>query len=107
MERAQSPALAAKLTRGQLTVVLRAARRQHAEAKAVTLQQVLRAPALRQPAVLDGAYAKIVASQVRITVALNTQISELAAVIGQHFGRHPAAEIYLSQPGLGSSSHRG
>ncbi len=99
--RAPSPALAAKLTRGQLAAALRAARRHHVEAKAVTLQQVLRAPALRQPPVLDSAYATIVAGQVRIIAALNTQITGLAEVMGEHFGRHPAAEIYLSQPGLG------
>jgi len=101
LEKAPSPALAAKLTRGQLTAALRAARRHHVEAKAVTLQQVLRASALRQPPVLDGAYATIVAGQVRIIAALNAQISQLAEVMGEHFGRHPADEIYLSQPGLG------
>jgi len=99
--RAPSPALAAKLTRGQLAAALRAARRHHVEAKAVTLQAVLRVPALRQPPVLDSAYATIVAGQVRIIAALNTQITGLAEVMGEHFGRHPAAEIYLSQPGLG------
>ncbi len=101
-ERAPSPTLAAKLTRGQLVAVVRAARRHHVEAKAVTLQQVLRAPALRQPPVLDNAYATIVAGQARIIAALNTQISGLAEVMGEHFGQHPAAEIYLSQPGLGT-----
>ena len=102
LEKAPSPALAAKLTRGQLTAVLRAARRHHVEAKAVTLQAVLRAPALRQPPALDNAYATIVAGQARIIAALNTQISGLAEVMGEHFGRHPAAEIYVSQPGLGT-----
>lgn len=101
LERAPSPTLAAKLTRGQLTAVLRAARRHHVEAKAETLQPVLRAPALRQPPVLDNAYAAIVAGQARIIAALNLQIGGLAEVMGEHFGRHPAAEIYLSQPGLG------
>jgi transposase len=99
--RAPSPALAAQLTRGQLAAALRAARRHHVEAKAVTLQAVLRAPALRQPPVLDSAYATIAAGQVRIIAALNTQITGPAEVMGEHFGRHPAAEIYLSQPGLG------
>src|SRR4051794_40143206 len=66
LERAPSPALAAKLTRGQLIAALRAARRHHVETKAVALQEILRAPALRQPPVLDGAYATIVGGQVRI-----------------------------------------
>ncbi|HVA61912.1 MAG TPA: IS110 family transposase [Mycobacteriales bacterium] len=101
LERAPSPAQAAKLTRAQLTAALRAARRHHIEVKAEALQAVLRAPALRQPPVLDSAYATVVAGQVRIIAALNTQISGLAEVMSEHFGRHPAAEIYLSQPGLG------
>jgi len=101
LERAPSPALAARLTRGQLVAALGAARRHHVQAKAETLQQALRAPALRQPPVLDSAYATIVAGQVRIIAALNTQIAGLAEVMGEHFGRHPAADIYLSQPGFG------
>jgi len=46
---------------------------------------VLRAPALRQPATLQGAYAAVVSGQVRIIAALNA---------------HPDADIYLSQPGF-------
>ncbi|MQA82220.1 MAG: IS110 family transposase [Streptosporangiales bacterium] len=101
LERAPSPALAAKLTRSQLTAALRTARRHHVETKAVALQEILRAPALRQPPVLDSAYATIVVSQVRLIAALNAQITGLGEVMGEHFDRHPAAEIYLSQPGLG------
>lgn len=101
LERAPSPALAAKLTRGQLSAALRTARRHHVEAKAVVLQEVLRAAALRQPPAVESAYASVVAGQVRVIAALNTQIAGLAEVMGEHFDRHPAAEIYLSQPGLG------
>jgi transposase len=101
LKRAPSPELAAKLTRGQLTAALRTARRHHVEAKAVALQEVLRAPALRQPPTVDSAYATIVVGQVRIIAALNAQITGLAEVVDEHFGRHPEAEIYLSQPGLG------
>ena len=32
---------------------------------------------------------------------LATQIDDMAAVVDAHFGRHPDAEIYASQPGLG------
>lgn len=101
LERAPNPNQAAKLTRAQLTAALRSARRHHVEAKAQALQQTLRAPALRQPTVLNDAYATIVAGQVRIIAALNAQICDLNEVLAQHFGRHPAAEIYLTQPGLG------
>ena len=101
LERAPSPTRAAKLTRGQLAAALRAARRHHVEAKAVALQEILRAPALRQPPTVEGAYATIVVGQVRIIAALNAQIASLGEVMDEHFDRHPAAEIYLSQPGLG------
>uniref|UniRef100_UPI0038B38DC2 transposase n=1 Tax=Jatrophihabitans cynanchi TaxID=2944128 RepID=UPI0038B38DC2 len=81
--------------------MLRTARRHHAEAKTEALQAVLRAPALRQPATTQGAYAVVVSGQVGIITALNEQITQLGQVVDEHFGRHPAADIYLSQPGLG------
>ncbi|MGI8450508.1 MAG: IS110 family transposase [Streptosporangiaceae bacterium] len=99
--RAPDPGRAAKLTRGQLVAALRAARRHQVETKADTLLAVLRAPALRQPGAIQGAYAAVVAGQVGIITALNEQIKQLGQVMGEHFGRHPAAEIYLSQPGFG------
>ncbi len=99
--RAPDPTRAAKLTRAQLVAILRAARRHHVEAKADALLAVLRAPSLRQPEVLQGAYAAVVAGQVGLIAALNKQIKDLQLVVAEHFGRHPAAEIYLSQPGLG------
>jgi transposase len=99
--RAPDPARAAKLTRGQLVAALRAARRHHVEAKADALGSVLRAPALRQPPTLEGAYAAIVVGQVGIIRALNEQIAQLQKVVAEHFGQHPAADIYLSQPGFG------
>ncbi len=98
--RAPDPDRAAKLTHGQLVAALRSARRHHVEAKADTLQAVLRAPALRQPATLQGAYAAVVLGQVRVLAALNEQIAGLHEVMAEHFGRHPDAEIYLSQPGF-------
>ena len=50
---------------------------------------------------LQDAYAAVVASEVAIITALNTQIDRLGAVVGDHFGRHRDAEIYTSLPGLG------
>ena len=99
--RAPDPARAARLTRAQITTALRASRRHHADARAEVLLGVLRAPGLRQPPVTEGAYAAVVAGQVRIITALNEQIAGLQEVMAEHFDRHPAADIYLSQPGLG------
>ena len=101
LARAPSPARAAKLTRSQVVSALRAARRHHVEAKADALLAVLRAPGLRQPATTEAAYAAVVVGQVGIITALNEQITQLQEVVDEHFGRHPAADIYLSQPGLG------
>ena len=63
---------------------------------------MLRNQELRQPPVLQDAYAAVVASEVAIIATLNTQIDRLAAVVGEHFGRHRDAEIYASLPGLGT-----
>jgi len=101
LERAPDPGRAAKLSRSQLLVLLRAARRHHVEAKADVLLVVLRAPALRQQPTLEAAYASVVAGQVGIITALNEQIAQLQKVVAEHFGRHPAADTYLSQPGFG------
>ena len=100
LRRAPDPARAAKLTRSQVMAALRAARRHHIETKTDAVLSVLRTPALRQPAVLEGAYAAIVAGQILLITSLNEQIAGLEAVMAEHFGQHPAAEIYLSQPGL-------
>jgi transposase len=63
---------------------------------------VLHAEPLRQPTVIQAAYAAIVTSEVAIIETLNTQISQLGEVVSAHFGRHRDAEIYASQPGLGA-----
>ena len=61
----------------------------------------MRAPALRQPAAVQAAFAAIVAGEINVIATLNTQIAALGEVVATHFGRHPDAEIYASQPGLG------
>jgi len=101
LARAPDPARAAKLTRAQVVAALRAARRHHVEAKAEELMALLRAPTLRQAPILQGGYAAVVVGEVGIISALNAQIAGLQQVMGDHFGRHPDAEIYLSQPGFG------
>ncbi|QNK79560.1 IS110 family transposase [Nakamurella sp. PAMC28650] len=99
--RAPDPDRAAKLTRGQVVSALTAARRHHVDDRVEPLRALLRQPALRQPPTLEAAYAAVVASQVKVLTALNEQITALQAVMTQNFDRHPAAQIYLSQPGLG------
>jgi hypothetical protein len=101
LERAPDPARAARLSRSKITAALIRARRRDPEGKAEQIQQVLRAPALRQASEIEAAYAVIVASAVRLVSQLTSQIAELQAVVAEGFGRHPDAEILTSQPGLG------
>ena len=99
--RAPDPDQAARLSKTVIIAALKRARRRRVEDRAQRLRNILRAPELRQPPVLQNAYAAVVASEVAIITALNTQIDRLGAVVGEHFGRHRDAEIYLSLPGLG------
>jgi transposase len=102
LQHAPDPARAAALSRTKIAAALRRARRRDVQAKAAAIQAGLRAEQLCQPAVVDGAYAAIVSTQVRMIALLNTQIAELAQVVADHFGQHRDAEIYTSQPGFGT-----
>jgi transposase len=101
LERAPDPDRAARLSRSKIAGILTRALRRDVDARAEQIQAVLRAPALRQPAVLESAYATIASTQVRLLAGTIAQLPELEEVLGQGFGRHPDAEIYTSQPGLG------
>jgi transposase len=57
---------------------------------------------LGQPTVVTAAYAATVRAQVAILTTLNTEIKNMEDQVEAHFGEHPAAEVYLSQPGLGA-----
>ena len=98
---APDPDRAARLTRRRIAAALKRANRRKIEARATEIQQILRTEQLRRSAPVEAAYAAIVASQAAIIAILNTQIEQMAAVVETHFGRHPDAEIYTSQPGLG------
>jgi hypothetical protein len=101
LDRAPDPDLAARVSRAQIAAALKRARRRDVDTKTATIQSVLRAEALRQPAVLATAYAAGLRSLVAVIGVLNTQIAVLQGQVEAHFGRHPAVEIYRSQPGLG------
>lgn len=66
-----------------------------------TRDDSLRSEQLAQPAELAAAYAASVTSLVPLMGMFNTQIAALEAQVGACFHRHPKAELYLSQPGLG------
>jgi transposase len=100
--RAPTPALATRLTTAQISAALRRARRRNVTDKAAAIQAALRAQHLGQPEVVTAAYAASVQALIAVLTVLNTQVKTLQGQVETHFGQHPAAEIILSQPGLGS-----
>jgi len=99
---APDPASAARLSISRISAALTRARRRRVADKAKVIQAALRGQRLGQPPVLTGAYAASVRAQAAILATLQTQITTLEGQLEAHFGQHPDAEIYLSQPGLGS-----
>jgi transposase len=98
---APDPDRAARLSRSRIAAALKRAHRRNGDDRSVPIQSAGRAPALRQPAAVQASFAVIAAAEVRLIAALNIEITRLAEVVAEHFGRHPDAEIYASQPGLG------
>jgi transposase len=102
LAKAPEPARAAKLTRAQVSAALKRARRRNIPDKASAILAALRGGHLGQPEVLTAAYAATVRSLIAVIATLNEQVKILQGQVGEHFGRHPDAEIYLSQPGMGA-----
>lgn len=98
---APDPTAAAALSIEQITAALAKARRHHRAGKAEAIAAALRTEHLGQPAVVAGAYAATVRAQVAILSTLTAEIKTMEEQVEAHFGQHPDAEIYLSQPGLG------
>jgi hypothetical protein len=99
--KAPDPAKAAKLTRAQISAALKRARRRDIPAKATLILAALRSAQLGQPTAVTNAYAITVRSLVAVITVLNEQVKTLQGQVEADFGRHPDAEIYRSQPGLG------
>jgi len=100
--KAPDPARAARLTRAQVSAALKRARRRNIADKATAILAALRSDQLGQPAELTAAYAAAVRSLIAVIATLNEQVKILQGQVEEHFGRHPDAEIYLSQPGMGA-----
>ena len=100
--KAPDPARAAKLTRAQVSAALKRARRRNITDKATAILAALRSPQLGQPAAVTAAYAATVRSLIAVITVLNEQVKALQGQVEEHFGQHPDAEIYQSQPGMGA-----
>jgi hypothetical protein len=100
--KAPDPASAARLSLNQIRAALKRARRRDVDAKAARIQAILRAEHLGRPEPITTAYAATTRSAVAVLTTLVEQVKAMQAQVDAHFGRHPDAELILSQPGLGS-----
>jgi hypothetical protein len=91
-----------RLSQSKIAAALcRAGRQRGIEASAERIQAALRAPQLDAHPGVVGAYAAAVRSLVAVIDAPVTPVEVLSEEVEAGVGRHPDAEIYLSQPGLG------
>jgi hypothetical protein len=102
LAKAPEPGQARRLTRAQVSAALRRARRRDIAGKTTAVLAALRSDQLGQPAALTAAYAATVRSLIAVITTLNEQVKTLQGQVEAHFGRHPDAEIYRSQPGIGA-----
>lgn len=99
---APTPQIARGLSRAKIAAALgRAGRRRNLERRAIEIQQAL---GQEQPSTADAvadAFGAASAARVAVIVSLNAQIAALEDQLGEHFDRHPDAEILGSLAGLG------
>jgi hypothetical protein len=88
-------------TRAQVSAALKRARRRDIPGKATAIMAALRGAQLGQPPAITAAYAVTVRSLIAVITVLNEQVKTLQGQVEADFGRHPDAEIYRSQPGMG------
>jgi len=100
--KAPDPGRGARLTRAQVAAALKRARRRDIAGTTTAILAALRSEQLGQPAAVTAAYAATVRSLIAVITTLNEQVKVLQGQVGDHFGRHPDAEIYRSQPGMGA-----
>lgn len=102
LAKAPDPGSAARLSRAQISAVLKRAHRRDRDTKTTAIMNAFRARHLTQPPAITAAYAANVRALTALIGALNEQVSVLEGQVEACFGQHPDAEIYLSQPGLGT-----
>nr|WP_268239377.1 IS110 family transposase [Longimycelium tulufanense] len=101
LAKAPTSAQAARLTTAQISAALKRARRRDIAEKAAAIQAALRAEHLGQSEIVTSAYAASIQALIAVLTVLNTQVKTLQGQVEAYFGQHPAAEIIISQPGLG------
>lgn len=99
---APSPQAGRALSLSKIAAALRRAGRQrNIDATATRIQGALRSPQLAARPGVVGAYTASVRALVAVISGTAAQVEVLRGEVEAGFGRHPDAEIYLSQPGLG------
>jgi transposase len=98
---APDPTTAAALSINDVTQLLKAAGRRGVATRAEKTTAALGTEQLGQPTVIAAAYAVSVRAQVAVLTTLNTEIKAMEEAVEKQFSKHPHADIYLSQPGLG------
>ena len=99
---APTPTRARALSRAKIAAALRrGGRGRNLERRAAEIQEALRAEQPQTADVVADAFGAAAGARVAVLVSLNQQIAELEAALGEHFDRHPDAEILRSLAGLG------
>jgi transposase len=100
--KAPDPARGARLTRAQVGAAHKRAHRRNTEDRTRAVIAALRGGQLPVAAEFAAACAASARALIAVITTLNDQAKTLEGEVGAYFGRHPDAEIYLSQPGIGS-----
>jgi hypothetical protein len=100
---ASDPATGRRLTPARVAGLLRKAGRQrNLDQRAEEVVAALRSDQLPVPAELAAVHAASVSALVAVLTTMVAQTGVLEEQVRLGFGQHPDAEIYLSQPGLGT-----
>jgi hypothetical protein len=100
--RAPTPDQGARLSLSKIAAALKAGgRTRSVDARARDIQAQLRSEHLGGPGAVTAAYGAATSALVSIVVELTNQITAVETELSQHFRKHPDADIYLSQPGIG------
>ena len=102
LAKAPTPAVGARLSAGQISVVLkRGGRQRNLDRRANEIRDALRNEQLTAPEAIVEAFAATTIAAVGIIAELNRQITRLEQTLSDRFEQHPDADIYRSLPGLG------
>ncbi|MBW0011232.1 MAG: transposase, partial [Pseudonocardiales bacterium] len=100
------PVSAATLSSSRVSAALERARRPQIADKVRAVRAAPPTEQLGRPKQLTAAYAATVRAQTAVLTALQAQITTMQGQVEAHSGRHPDAEIRLSQPRPGRHSRR-